>query len=146
MEFDPSRPVAAAVAPAFGPGWSETAAPTLSLHGAADGSTQFALAFGNDDVRVFTGAASPGQPLTYQRASMQGSTDTLSMSGGQFVFRTAGGSTYTFEGFGSGVPLAQRGKLLSQTDASGNRLEYSFNTYGMTDTRKSFRSIGDFCG
>lgn len=127
LEWDASRPVTDGVSPPLGPGWSRTSTPSLSMHAPNEGGKPLlAVSFGNDDVRVFKDNGT-GSTIQYGRAHGLGSTDTLTASGGQFTFRTAGGSTYLFEGFGGNVPAAKRGKLISQTDAAGNSLTYTFD-------------------
>ena len=96
------------------------------------------LAFGGTDTRVFRNVASAGSPPVFERSSGLGSTDRLTVSGGQFVFRTAAGSTFTFQGHGAGIPAAARGQLLSREDASGNRLKYAFNADGSTAQASTF--------
>ncbi len=123
----------------FGNGWSRTAAPTLAVHGTDPANPRsVSLAFGGTDTRVFRNVASAGSPPVFERSSGQGSTDRLTVSGGQFVFRTAAGSTFTFQGHGAVVPAAARGQLLSREDASGNRLQYAFNADGSTAQASTF--------
>jgi hypothetical protein len=123
----------------FGNGWSRTAAPTLAVHGTDPANPRsVSLAFGGTDTRVFRNVASAGSPPVFERSSGQGSTDRLTVSGGQFVFRTAAGSTFTVQGHGAVVPAAARGQLLSREDASGNRLQYAFNADGSTAQASTF--------
>ena len=89
------------------------------------------------NARVFLSVPGSGG-TTFVRANGLGTTDTLSLEGGSYVFRTVAGDTYTFNTFGSGVPALSRGRLVSQTDASGNRLEFTFNPDGSTASVKSF--------
>jgi RHS repeat-associated protein len=123
----------------FGNGWSRTAAPSLSVYGTDPANPRFvSLAFGGTDTRVFRNTAATGAAPVFERSSGQGTTDRLTVSGGQFFFRTSDGSTFTFQGHATSVPAAARGQLLSRTDASGNRLVHAFNADGSTAQASTF--------
>jgi RHS repeat-associated protein len=118
----------------FGNGWSRSATPTLSVFGEdVSNPTYVALSFGGTDDRVYRNVSPSGASPNFERAGGQGSTDRLTVSDGRFVFRTAAGSTLTFEGYEASAPAA-RGQLISREDASGNRVEYSINADGITST------------
>jgi hypothetical protein len=94
--------------------------------------TSVSLVFNSSDTRVYQNfPTSGGQPAFY-RATRQGSTDRFALEGGQYVFRTAAGDTLTFNGFDAAIPAAARGQLVSRTDSSGNRFDFSFNPDGST--------------
>ncbi|MEI6505371.1 MAG: RHS repeat-associated core domain-containing protein [Planctomycetota bacterium] len=135
--------IAAASTP-FGKGWTRTTAPTLTMQGTDPANpTAVSLVFSGDDIRVFRNVPdAAGQPVFY-RATGQGTSDTFTFAGGQYLFRTAAGDTLTFNGFGESVPAAARGCLVSQTDASGNQLVYSFNPDGSTARLDSFTAAAD---
>ena len=118
---------------AFGNGWSRTAAPSLSVQGADPANPSFvSVSFGGIDTRVFRNVSAAGAAPAFERASRLGSTDRLTLEGTNFVFRTAAGDTLTFNGVGSAIPAAARGQLVSRTDSSGNRLDFTFNPDGST--------------
>ena len=128
----PSSRSAAPAAPApFGNGWSRTAAPSLTMRGTDPANpTSVSIVFNSSDTRVYQNTStSPGQPA-FSRATRQGSTDRFALEGGNYVFRTAAGDTLTFNGFGASIPAAARGQLVSRTDSSGNRFDFSFNPDG----------------
>ena len=128
----PSSRSAAPAAPApFGNGWSRTAAPSLTMRGTDPANpTSVSIVFNSSDTRVYQNTStSPGQPA-FSRATRQGSTDRFALEGGNYVFRTAAGDTLTFNGFGAAIPAAARGQLVSRTDSSGNRFDFSFNPDG----------------
>jgi RHS repeat-associated protein len=111
----------------FGIGWSRTDTAQLVMQGSDPAAPDFvSVVFSGTDARVFR-RLSGG---SFVPANGLGSTDTFTFSGGQYVFRTDSGTTRTFNGFGSSVPLPARGALVSQSDASGNRVDYSFGTDG----------------
>ncbi|MFN7811278.1 MAG: hypothetical protein ACK5SI_01280, partial [Planctomycetia bacterium] len=123
----------------FGNGWSRSDAPTVSVFGTNAGSPAFvSLDFGGNDHRVFRNVAPAGSVPVFERTSLPGSSDRLTLAGGQFVFRTAGGSTLTFQGHDASIPAAARGQLLSRVDASFNRLSYAFNADGSTASVSTF--------
>ena len=115
----------------FGNGWSRTAAPTLTMRGPDPANpTSVSIVFNSSDTRVYQNTStSPGQPA-FSRATRQGSTDRFALEGGSYVFRTAAGDTLTFNGFGASIPAAARGQLVSRSDSSGNRFDYTFNADG----------------
>jgi RHS repeat-associated protein len=123
----------------FGTGWSRLAAPSLTMHGSDPAHPEaVSLVFSGDDVRVFRNVPdAAGQPAFY-RAGGQGTTDTFTFAGGQYVYRTAAGDALTFQGFDATIPGASRGQLVSQTDSSGNQLVYTFNPDGTTAAVTSF--------
>jgi RHS repeat-associated protein len=123
----------------FGNGWSRSDAPTVSVFGTNAASPAFvSLDFGGNDNRVFRNVAPAGSVPLFERTSLPGSSDRLTLAGGQFVFRTAGGSTLTFQGHDASIPAAARGQLLSRVDASFNRLSYAFNADGSTASVSTF--------
>ena len=126
-----ARSAATPTGPApFGNGWSRTAAPALTMRGTDPANpTSVSIHFNSSDTRVYQNIPSGGQPAFY-RATRQGSTDRFALEGGSYVFRTAAGDTLTFNGFGDSIPAAARGQLVSRSDSSGNRFDYTFNADG----------------
>jgi RHS repeat-associated protein len=119
----------------FGTGWSRSDTARLTMQGSDPDAPDFvSVAFSTTDTRVFR-RFSDG---TFARAHGLGSTDTLTLEGGQYVFRTSAGTTRTFNSFSTSLPELTRGSLASQTDASGNRIEYSFGIDGATTGLSSF--------
>jgi RHS repeat-associated protein len=122
----------------WGVGWRRSGIASLVPHGADPANPdQVSVVFSGVSARVFTSVPGPGGP-TFVRSNGLGTTDTFSLEGGQYVFRTTGGDTYTFNTFSPTVSALSRGLLVSQTDASGNRLEVSFNPDGSTAAFQSF--------
>ena len=122
----------------FGTGWSQTGIARVVAQGSDPANPDFVSVVLNGlNARVFLSSPGSGGP-TFARANGLGTTDTLSLEGGRYVFRTAAGDTYTFNTFGSGIPALARGALVSQTDASGNRLEFTFNPDGSAAVLTSF--------
>ena len=139
LQRDPVGAAAAGTVAPFGNGWSQTAAARLTAHGADPANPRFvSLAFGGTDTRVFRNVAAAGSPPIFERSSGQGSTDRLTVSGDQYVFRTASGSTFTFNGQAAEIPAGARGQLVSQTDAAGNRVTYDFNADGSPAAVRSY--------
>jgi RHS repeat-associated protein len=123
---------ASAAAPApFGNGWSRTAAPSLTMRGTDPANpTSVSIQFNSSDTRVYQNIPNAAGQPTFYRATRQGSTDRFALEGGQYVFRTAAGDALTFNGFDAAIPAAARGQLVSRSDSSGNRFDFSFNPDG----------------
>jgi RHS repeat-associated protein len=119
----------------FGDGWSRTDTARLVMQGTDPDAPDFvSVAFSSTDTRVFR-RFSDG---SFARAHGLGSTDTLALEGASYVFRTASGTTRTFNSFTASLPALARGALASHTDSSGNRIEYSFGVDGATTGLASF--------
>jgi hypothetical protein len=119
----------------FGTDFSRSDTARLTMLGPDPDAPEFVtVAFSSTDTRVFR-RFSDG---TFARVHGLGSTDTLSLEGTQYVFRTASGTTRTFNSFSTSLPEAARGSLATMTDASGNRIEYSFGIDGSITSLSSF--------
>ena len=121
----------------YGNGWSTAGEPVIErLTEGADGvGTMLRLSFSPADQRNWTGETWSGP---FVRAGKHGSTDTLSLVGGQYVFQTSDGDTLTFNGVDSSVPAALRGRIVAREDSSGNRLTYTYNANGSIAKLESF--------
>jgi hypothetical protein len=113
----------------FGTGWRVADRPTLEPVARAAGLPEtFSIVFSQSDNRVWR-AAGGG---SFSRAAGLVTRDAFVQEGGQYRYRTASGTIFTFNGFDGGVPAAARGQLVSRTDFSGNQTVYGFNADGST--------------
>jgi RHS repeat-associated protein len=124
----------------FGNGWSLTAGPTLAIYGSDPRNPAYvSVIFQRTDTRLFRNVPTGGQPIFYF-ANGQGTTDSLSLAGGQYIFRTAQGDSLTFYDFDPTRPASQRGQLISRTDAAGNSYEFTYGSDGVTQLRRYAKS------
>jgi len=123
----------------LGTGWSRAGVARLVMQGADPANPDFvSVVFSGTNARVFRSIPNGSGGTDFVRSNGLGTTETFALEGGQYVFRTAAGDKYTFNTFATGVPMLARGGLVSQSDASGNHLEFSFNPDGSTSLLESF--------
>ncbi len=122
----------------FGTAWTRSGVARLVMDGTNSADPDFvSVVLSGTNARVFRRVSGAGGS-TFERANGLGTSETLAIEGSNYVFRTVAGDTYTFNTFGSGVPELARGGLVSQVDASGNSLEFTFNADGSTAVLTSF--------
>ena len=112
----------------FGNGWSAAGLPTLeSIPQPPDAAEMMVVMFGTADQRVWQASGDSG---SFTRARGLATADSFSVSGGQYRYRTASGTVFTFNGFDESIPEVNRGRVVAQADPSGNQTVYSFNADG----------------
>ncbi|MEY3204436.1 MAG: hypothetical protein RLZZ21_767, partial [Planctomycetota bacterium] len=120
----------------FGNGWSAAGLPTLeSIPQPTGAPAMMAVMFGSADQRVWQASGDSG---SFTRARGLATADSFSASGGQYRYRTASGTVFTFNGFDESIPEVNRGRVIAQGDASGNQTVYAFNADGSIASVTSF--------
>ena len=120
----------------FGNGWSAAGLPTLeSIPQPTGAPAMMAVMFGSADQRVWRASGDSG---SFTRARGLATADSFSASGGQYRYRTASGTVFTFNGFDESIPEVNRGRVIAQGDASGNQTVYAFNADGSIASVTSF--------
>jgi hypothetical protein len=123
----------------FGDAWSRNDIAKLVMHGDDPADPDFvSVVFSGDNARVFRSSPDGSGGVAFVRANGLGPTDTLSFESGRYVFRSADATVLNFNGFGASVPSLARGALVSQADASGNLVQYFFNSDGSINRLESF--------
>lgn len=129
-------PASAGLPSPFGNGWTAGDRPVLTQVPRPPGLPDtLAVVSSAADRRVWESSGTSGD---YVRAANLATADRLTASDGQYLYRTASGTVFTFNGFDAGTPAAARGQVVSRTDSSGNRTVYSFNPDGSTAGMRSF--------